>query len=296
MQPEKRSVRSRRASLVAVAVVSAVLATGCSAERAQRGFLPGDSDNEITDHTGIISNLWNGSWIAALATGAITWGLLIWVMAVYRRRKDETGLPTQIRYNLPIEMMYIVIPLFMVVVLFYYTERDQSVIEDFDAEADVQIEVIGKQWAWDFNYTTDEVWDTSVKIPNDADGRVQDELPTLYLPVDQEVELTIHSRDVAHSFWVIEFLYKKDMIPGRTNLYEFVPQVEGVYRGKCAELCGEYHSEMLFQVAVVSQEEYQQQMDVLRDAGQEGALDLELGRSGQDDPATDFQLDRGDNG
>jgi len=281
---------------VAVAVVSAVLATGCSAERAQRGFLPGDSDNEITDHTGIISNLWNGSWIAALATGAITWGLLIWVMAVYRRRKDETGLPTQIRYNLPIEMMYIVIPLFMVVVLFYYTERDQSVIEDFDAEADVQIEVIGKQWAWDFNYTTDEVWDTSVKIPNDADGRVQDELPTLYLPVDQEVELTIHSRDVAHSFWVIEFLYKKDMIPGRTNLYEFVPQVEGVYRGKCAELCGEYHSEMLFQVAVVSQEEYQQQMDVLRDAGQEGALDLELGRSGQDDPATDFQLDRGDNG
>jgi cytochrome c oxidase subunit 2 len=260
----------------------ALVSTGCSAERMQRGFLPGDSDNEITDHTGIISNLWNGSWIAAWLTGFLTWGLLIWVMTVYRRRRGTTDLPTQIRYNLPIEMMYIAIPLFMVLTLFYFTERDQSVIEDFSEEADVQIEVLGKQWAWDFNYTTDEVWDSSVKVPYDRQGRPQEEIPTLYLPVDQQVELTIHSRDVAHSFWVIEFLYKKDMIPGRTNYYEFVPQVEGLYRGKCAELCGEYHSEMIFQVAVVSQEEYDQQMEDLRDRGQDGSLPLELGRSGQD--------------
>jgi len=272
------------------------VATGCSADRLQRGFMPGDSDNEITNHTGIISNLWNGSWLAALATGIVAWGLMIWVIAAYRRRKDDTGLPTQIRYNLPIEMMYIAIPLFMVATLFYFTFRDQSEIEDFSDEADTRIEVIGKQWAWDFNYTDDDVWDTSVKIPNDSGGQPQEEIPTLYLPVNQEVELTLHARDVIHSFWVIEFLYKKDMIPGRTNLYEFVPQVEGIYTGKCAELCGEYHSEMLFQVAVVSQEEYDDKMDELRTAGQEGSLPLELGRSGQDGPATGFQLDQGANG
>ena len=72
--------------------------------------------------------------------------------------------------------------------------------------------------------------------------------PTLYLPVGKKVEIELESRDVIHSFWVIDFLYKKDMFPGKTNYMSFTPEREGTYAGKCAELCGEYHSLMLFNV------------------------------------------------
>jgi cytochrome c oxidase subunit 2 len=82
-------------------------------------------------------------------------------------------------------------------------------------------------------------------------------------------------RDVAHSFWVVDFLYKKDMLPGRSNYMYFVPEKIGTYAGKCAELCGEYHSLMLFQVKVVSQEDYDAYIESQRDAGFEGRLGLE---------------------
>ena len=66
--------------------------------------------------------------------------------------------------------------------------------------------------------------------------------PTLYLPVDKTVKIQLQSRDVIHSFWIIDFLYKKDMYIGRDNFWSFTPTREGTYAGKCAELCGEYHS------------------------------------------------------
>ena len=66
------------------------------------------------------------------------------------------------------------------------------------------------------------------------------------------------------------------MIPARTNYWYFIPQQEGVYRGKCAELCGEYHSLMLFEVHVVSQEEYDRHIQELRDQGNEGRLGPQL--------------------
>ena len=91
-----------------------------------------------------------------------------------------------------------------------------------------------------------------------------------------------------HSFWVPAFLYKKDIIPGRTNYMTFTPTKEGVYKGKCAELCGEYHSEMLFDVAVVSQAEFDKQMQDLRQKGQVGQLSMDLSRQGQ--PSTDLGI------
>lgn len=278
VHPDDRTpTRPARAIRLAAAGVLVALATaGCSAEQLSTGFLP--STPETTDHTGRIIHLWNGSWIAALVVGAVTWGLMIWAMAAYRRRKHETGLPVQMRYHLPIEMMYTIIPLFMVGVLFFFTARDQNIIIEQDQPVDETIQVVGKRWAWDFNYLDQDVYETSEQV-GDVGSAVQEDLPTMYLPVGQKVRLELESRDVIHSFWVPAFLYKEDMIPGRHNVYEFTPQVEGTYAGKCAELCGEYHSEMLFQVEVVSQEEYDEQMALLEERGQTGALEVELGRS-----------------
>jgi len=224
-------------------------------------------------------SLWNGSWIAAWLVGFLVWGLIIWCVIAYRRRRDETGFPAQIRYNLPLEILYTVVPVMMVAVLFFYTARDEAAIADVSAKPDVRINVVGKQWAWDFNYMNENVYDAGIQGQTTGKPGVESELPTLYLPVNQRVQFELTSRDVIHSFWIPAFLYKLDVIPGVRNVFQVVPGRTGTFRGKCAELCGEYHSEMLFNVKVVSLAEYQAHIQQLRAAGQVGQLDSNLGRS-----------------
>jgi cytochrome c oxidase subunit II len=277
-QTPRPNRRPGRAAVV-LATSVALLATGCSAE-AQRGFLPGYEDGQVTNQTQRITDLWVGSWIAALIVGLLTWGLVLWCVTVYRKRKSDDTLPVQLRYHVPLEITYVVLPIIMVGVLFFYTARDISEIEDVStADPDLTVQVVGKQWSWDFNYLDEEVYETGVHAQDVGTENSFDQLPTLYLPVDQRVEFVLDARDVIHSFWVPAFLYKKDMIPGRTNTFQVIPTREGIYAGKCAEFCGEEHSSMLFNVAVVSQEEFDAQMDDLRDRGQTGSLGLELSRN-----------------
>lgn len=272
--------RGRAARITALVAAATVVLTGCSAE-VQRGWMPGYEDGEqVTNQTQRITDLWTGSWIAALLVGVLVWGLIIWCIAVYRKRKDDDVLPVQLRYHVPLEMMYVILPIFMIGVLFFYTERDMSAIEDVSAEPDVTVEVYGKQWSWDFNYLDEDVYDTGVHVIDIGAEGNPETLPTLYLPVDKRVEFQLRSRDVIHSFWVPAFLYKKDVFPGEhVNTFQVVPTREGVYAGKCAELCGEHHAGMLFQVAVVSEEEYEAHIEELRERGQEGRLGPELDRN-----------------
>ena len=99
------------------------------------------------------------------------------------------------------------------------------------------------------------------------------------MPVGQPAEITLRARDVIHSFFIPAFNYKKDMIPGRTNYMSVTPEEVGLFKGKCAELCGQFHQSMLFNVAVVSQEDFDAQMAALRERGQTGALEVDLGPS-----------------
>jgi len=272
--------RNRRPGLTVAALAAsvAVVVTGCSAQ-AQRGFLPGYDDGQVTNQTGRITSLWVGSWIAALVVGVITWGLILWSVAVYRKRKNDETLPVQLRYHVPLEIMYVILPIVMIGVLYFYTARDMSAITDVASEQpDVTIQVIGKQWSWDFNYVDDDVYETGVQAVDVGTTPTFDQLPTLYLPVDERVEFVLNSRDVIHSFWIPAFLYKLDVIPNRTNKFQVVPTREGTYAGKCAELCGAEHSSMLFNVEVVSRAEYDQHMDELRAKGQSGQLGLEYNR------------------
>ncbi|WP_084126686.1 cytochrome c oxidase subunit II [Demequina sp. NBRC 110054] len=264
----------RTLTVTGLAGVAALLA-GCSTG-IENGALP--STPEITNHTGTIIELWNGSWIAGLVVGVITWGLILWAVAVYRKRKDDDQLPKQTRANVPLELMYTIVPIIMVGVLFTWTVRGVWEIKDVSAEPDVEIQVIGKQWSWDFNYLTDDVHSIGVQAQLTGEEGVEETLPTLYLPVGETVEFTLNSRDVIHSFWIPAFLYKEDTIPGKTNVFQVIPQEEGTYQGKCAELCGEYHASMLFNVKVVSREEYDAYIESLRDAGQTGTIGLEYSR------------------
>lgn len=241
------------------------------------GFLP-VFEHDQTNQTGRIIDLWVGSWIAALAVAVLVWGLMIWCVIAYRRRKDATGVPVQTRYHIPIEILYTVVPIMMVGGLFSMTADAQAKIIDVSATPDLTVNVVAKQWSWDFYYKDADVYETGVQAQLTGKPGVEATLPSLYLPVDKRVEFHITSRDVVHSFWIPAFLYKLDAIPGVMNSYQVVPQREGTYQGKCSELCGEYHSEMLFNVKVVSQQEYDQHMAELRAKGQTGDLPTNLGR------------------
>lgn len=277
-------LKSHRLKLLAIPLASAlaVALAGCT-QQELRGYLPGDPG--ITNHTDRITGLWVTSWIVLLGVGAITWGLLIWAMVVYRRRKGQTGMPAQLRYNLPIEVFFTVVPLVLILGFFAFTARDQTIIEKRFDDPEVTIQAFGKQWAWDFNYVDENVYYSGIQVqPDRTPGAVTGaidpaSIPTLYLPVGAQVEIELEARDVIHSFWVIDFLYKKDMIPGKTNYMTFIPEREGTYKGKCAELCGEFHSQMLFQVKVVSQAEYDSYIQSLRDKGFEGQLGTEYNRN-----------------
>lgn len=253
-----------------------LMLSGCSTDPA-RGFLPGEPG--ITNHTDRITGLWTTAWIILLIVGAIAWGLMAWAIVVYRRRKEETGNPPQLRYNNPIEVLFTVIPLFLVIGFFAFTARDMAIIEEPIENPDVTIQVIGKQWSWDFNYVDANVYETGIQAQFDGQEGVPETLPTLYLPVGKTVQIDLTARDVIHSFWVIDFLYKKDMFPGRMNHMYFTPLKEGTYAGKCAELCGEFHSLMLFQVKVVSQSEYDSYLATLAAKGQNGQLDTTYDRN-----------------
>jgi cytochrome c oxidase subunit 2 len=249
--------------------VTVVLA-GCTQDQLQ-GWLP--TQPGTTNHVDRVIGLWVTSWLVLLAVGVVTWGLIIWAAVVYRRRKGQTGLPVQLRYNMPIEIFYTIIPLILVLGFFAFTARDQAIIEQPTANPDVKIQVYGKRWSWDFNYVNERVYSAGVQADFNPDGTINtDNLPVLYLPVDKTVEVQIESRDVIHSFWIVDFLYKKDMLPGKTNYEYFTPEKIGTYQGKCAELCGEYHSLMLFTVKVVSQEDYDAYIAAQRAAGFSGQL------------------------
>ncbi|WP_394768470.1 cytochrome c oxidase subunit II [Lacisediminihabitans sp.] len=272
-----RSNRRLRWAAVPVAVTLIVILAGCSQQQL-RGFLPGPYG--VTNHTDGITGLWVTSWIVLLLVGIITWGLIIWAAVVYRRRKGQTGLPVQLRYNLPIEIFYTIVPLILVLGFFAFTAKEQNSIEHPVANSDVKIEVYAKRWAWDFNYTDVGPGNKGVYSPGvqaqeneNSDGTIdRAKLPVLYLPVNKSVQIKLASRDVDHSFWVPEFLYKKDNIPGKDNYMFFTPQKLGTYEGKCAELCGDYHSLMLFQVKVVTSDEYDAYIQSLADKGQTGIL------------------------
>ncbi len=271
----------RRLTLLGAAVAVALFLGGCAGNgTASSGWLPqGTNGGQVTSNTGRITSLWVGTWIAALAVGLIVWGLTIWCMVAYRRKKDDTGLPPQLRYNVPIEMFYTIVPVFMVAVLFFYTSRDETVLFDNSAKPDVTVNVVAKQWSWDFNYVDANTYESGVHTELDrATGEPLNAQPVMYLPMGRRVQFVLNSRDVIHSFWVPAFLQKLDMLPGKTNRFQVVPTQEGEFQGKCAELCGAYHSQMLFKVKVVSPAEYDAQMARMRALGQVGQLPNTLSR------------------
>ena len=256
----QRGARFLRRGALAVALGAILFVSGCSAESRgewQNLAMPDPATEQADD----IFYLWRWAWVAALITGAIVWGLIFWVMFRYRRRSDDE-VPVQTRYNLPLEIFYTIAPVIMVVVFFYWTVDVQNAVLQ-DTEEDLEVNVVGQQWSWTFNHTGNE----AVGGRNVYTSGTASDIPTLVLPVDQTVQFNLYSPDVIHSFGIPGFLMRMDVVPGRYNHFEVTPDTIGEFRGKCYELCGVYHSRMLFDVSVVSEADYEQYLTELEADG-----------------------------
>ena len=228
-----------------------------------------EAASEQAEHVG---NLWLGAWVASLVIGGLVWGLIGWAVVRYRNRHGDSAPPRQTTYHLPLELLYTLVPFLIIGVLFYYTVKTQDNVKNNEGEPDVRINVIGQKWSWTFNYM--EAGNPDVGVNAHSIGTLEI-IPELYLPVNKTVEFKLDSADVIHSFWVPSFRDKLDVIPGHTNHLRVTPNKLGTYDGKCAELCGEFHSLMLFKVHVVSEEEYEAHVRELAETGNEGERELQ---------------------
>ncbi len=260
--------RARTIGLAAVAAAGVLLLGACgSAEQTSIKRLA--QPVGVTDRTSAIHSLWMGSWLAAMIVGVLVWGLIAYACIKFRRRRDDE-IPVQTRYNLPLEILYTVAPVIVVLVLFYFTVVTQNATlaaASASGKADHTVTVVGQQWSWTFNYDKDPALDGRTTV---FQAGTPATTPTLVLPVNKSVELKLRSSDVNHSFWVPAFLFKMDVIPGRDNHFSFTPNRKGTFIGRCAEMCGAYHSRMLFSVKVVDPSAYATYLKSLKAKGDIG--------------------------
>ena len=242
----------------------------------------------VTDQSQAMRQLWIGSIIAALVVGMLTWGLIFYAIMRYKKRSEE--LPRQTAYNLPLEIVYSIVPFIIIAALFFYTVVVQNKVQARSADPDVTVAVNAFKWNWQFVYpgTSDPNGE-----PVDTVG-TSTEIPILVVPTDRTVQFDLASADVTHAFWVPEFLFKLQAIPGRENgrdnVFEITVREPGAYVGRCAMLCGTYHAYMNFEVRAVSPEDYDQYI-----AAREEGLDTyaaleEIGQAGEAGTTTPLDL------
>lgn len=247
-----RKGRLLRAVLVASLAAMLVLATAGVAS-AQAGIPEG-----VTEQSENVNFLW----IIVTTMAVLVWLLvtvaLIYILLRYRRRSESDPLPAQVHGNTAIEVLWVAIPVVIVIALFTISLVALFDIEDeADAEA-LTVEVDGFRWQWGFTYDMEDLGETALAP---ASGEVSilgttEAEPVLYLPAHEEVEFVLHSADVIHSFYIRDFLYKLDVVPGRENRFRVVTKDPGEFHGQCAEFCGTDHAIMRFSVRVVPREDF----------------------------------------
>jgi cytochrome c oxidase subunit 2 len=257
--PSRRARAGRRACRAALLAGLALGAAGCQSNAFTRLGMP----VPVTQQGKTVLALWQGSWIAAFAVGIVVWGLIVWAV-IFHRQRATSGVPAQVRYNLPIEMLYTVVPFIMIGILFFFTARDENYINKLPAHPSLVVNVTGYQWSWEFQYPHYKV-PVSVAHPT-HDVTMHGEpwspvygdrqLPVLELPVGETVQFNLTSPDVVHAFWIVPFNFKRDVVPGHPNHFAVTLIKTGTFIGRCTELCGLYHSRMLFWVRIVPQAQF----------------------------------------
>ena len=169
--------------------------------------------------------------------------LMIYILVHFSRKKNKN--PQQFSHNTKLEVIWTVVPLIIVLMMFYYGWVGFAPMRKVPADA-MPVTVIGRMWSWEFDY---------------GNGKVSKEL---VLPFNRNVKLNLVSRDVNHSLFIPAFRVKEDVIPGYENYMWFRPIRKGTFDIYCTEYCGLAHSAMLSKVIVVDSLEFKKWLTELK--------------------------------
>ncbi len=173
---------------------------------------------------------------------------LAWAIVRYRRK--DNSIPKQTHSSIPIEVTYTVIPILIVAFLFVVTVQVENKVTAVSAHPNLRVNVVGFQWGWRFNYPAFDV----TKVTQGVGG--SSVYPQLVLPEGETTTIHLTSNDVVHGFYVPQFDFSRYALPGVNNYFDFTPNQTGTFIGRCSQLCGLYHSEMLFTVKVVTPSQF----------------------------------------
>ena len=184
-------------------------------------------------------------------------GALLWCVLRYRRRGEGaagqwSGGPRSLA-------VFFAIPTVIVAFLYPFGERTLADVQRAEPNPVVELRIDSFQWQWTFYYLNEGFFVT---------GKTLTKVPVIALPVGAPVHVRLESRDVVHEFYVPDFLFMRNALPGRPNEFSFTPTRIGTFRGQCAEFCGLHHAQMTFVLKVVSQADYVAWVDQARKAAQ----------------------------
>ncbi len=214
------------------------------------GMVPPEPE---TREAGEVYLLYNIVLVMGLVVFVGVEGFILYAIVRYRRRDDR--LPTQTHGNNLIELVWTAIPTVIVLVLFVLSTLTLNSISTRAANPGVTIEVTGFQWQWTFHYLDDD-GDAGNDVSVTGSPATP---PVMVVPVGEPIRLILRSADVIHSFYVPDFLVKRDVIPlgeAAPNELEFTVSDPGTYAGQCAEFCGLLHARMTFSVEAVTPAAY----------------------------------------
>jgi cytochrome c oxidase subunit 2 len=205
-----------------------------------------------------IRALYDIVFVIAVAIFLLVEGLIVWTVVRYRRKPGDDVLPPQTHGNNLLEIIWTIVPTAIVIFLFVISWQTLNSVEAVKADPALKVRAVAGQFQWSFDYLpADAAADAkaifSVTAPTGADGGLK-------LPAGQTTHLFLHSPDVIHAFYVPQFLFKRDVVPGVVNQFDLeIPAEEAgqTFRGQCAELCGAGHRIMVFEVQALAPADFQ---------------------------------------
>ena len=209
----------------------------------------------VTAEGAQIRDLYTIVFLVAVAIFLLVEGLIVWSVIRYRRKPGDDTLPPQIHGNNIAELVWTVVPTLIVIFLFVISWQTLNAVDTTSANPQTKIRAIAGQFQWQFDYLSDDgktvVYTELIPLAKDGGG--------MTVPAGRSVVLGLVSNDVIHAFYVPQFLFKRDVVPGHDNQFEFTVNASDagqVFRGQCAELCGIGHSIMLFDVNALTGAEF----------------------------------------